>query len=110
MSFIDHLEALRWHIIRAVIFVFGAAIVFFVFIDFIFDQVIMGPTRNDFISYRAMCSLSHTLGMGESLCMPPMSMKLQVPLTLVTCSFIDIGGIQRDSPIPRVWLREHIAR
>jgi len=78
MSFIDHLEALRWHVIRSVLFVFIAAIVFFIFIDFLFDQVIMGPTRNDFISYRALCSLSHTLGMGESLCMPPMTMKLQV--------------------------------
>lgn len=78
MSFIDHLEALRWHIIRSVLFVLGAAIVFFVFIDFLFDQVIMGPTRNDFISYRVLCSLSHTLGLGESLCMPPMTMKLQV--------------------------------
>jgi sec-independent protein translocase protein TatC len=78
MSFIDHLEALRWHIIRAVLFVLIAAIVFFVFIDFLFDQVIMGPTRNDFISYRVLCSLSHSLGMGESLCMPPMTMNLQV--------------------------------
>ena len=50
MSFVDHLEALRWHIIRAVLFVLVAAIVFFVFIDFLFDRVIMGPTRNDFIS------------------------------------------------------------
>ncbi len=78
MSFIDHLEALRWHVIRSVLFVMVAAIVFFIFIDFIFDVVIMGPTRNDFISYRALCSLSHTLGMGESLCMPPMTMKLQI--------------------------------
>jgi sec-independent protein translocase protein TatC len=78
MSFIDHLEALRWHVIRSVLFVMVAAIVFFIFIDFLFDEVIMGPTRNDFISYRALCSLSHTLGMGESLCMPPMTMKLQV--------------------------------
>lgn len=78
MSFIDHLEALRWHIIRAVLFVFIAAIVCFIFIDFIFDQIIMGPTRNDFVSYRFLCSLSHSLGMGDSLCMPPMDMKLQV--------------------------------
>lgn len=78
MSFIDHLEALRWHIIRAVLFVLVSAIVCFVFIDFIFDEIIMGPTRNDFISYRLLCSLSHSLGMGDSLCMPPMNMKLQV--------------------------------
>ncbi len=78
MSFIDHLEALRWHIVRSVLFVMIAAISLFVFIDTIFYTVILGPTRNDFISYRALCSLSHSLGMGESLCLPPMKMQLQV--------------------------------
>ena len=78
MSFIDHLEALRWHIIRSVLFVLIAAILFFVFIDVLFDQVIMGPTRNDFISYRVLCNLSHALHLGDSLCMPPMNMSLQI--------------------------------
>jgi len=78
MSFIDHLEALRWHIVRALIFVMSAAILIFVFIDPIFANVIMGPTRNDFISYRLLCSLSHMLRMGDSLCMPPIKMSLQV--------------------------------
>ncbi|NDC76320.1 MAG: twin-arginine translocase subunit TatC [Chitinophagia bacterium] len=78
MSFVDHLEALRWHIVRSVLFLLVAAIAFFVWIDTIFDYVVMGPTRNDFISYRVLCRLSHVLGMGESLCMPPMDLKLQV--------------------------------
>ena len=77
MSFIDHLEALRWHIVRAVLAILISAIVFFIYIDEIFDVVIMGPTRNDFISYRVFCKMSHALGMGESLCMPPMKMSLQ---------------------------------
>ena len=78
MSFIDHLEALRWHIMRAVLAVLLSAIFFFIFIDWIFDNVIMGPTRNEFISYRLLCSLSHSLGMGHSLCLPPMQLNLQV--------------------------------
>jgi len=78
MSFIDHLEALRWHIVRSVLAIFAAAILFFVFIDTIFDKVIMGPTRNDFVSYKGLCNLSHFLHMGNSLCMPPMNMQLQV--------------------------------
>ena len=78
MSFIDHLEALRWHIMRAVLAVLLSAIFFFIFIDWIFDNVIMGPTRNEFISYRLLCSLSHSLGMGDSLCLPPMQLNLQV--------------------------------
>ena len=78
MSFIDHLEVLRWHIVRSVISIVVCAILFFVYIDEIFDKVIMGPTHNDFISYRLFCNLSHFLGMGESLCMPPMKLNLQV--------------------------------
>lgn len=78
MSFIDHLEALRWHVVRSLLAILISAIVFFIFIDWIFDTIIMGPTRNDFISYRALCGLSHKLGLGDSLCMPPMKLDLQV--------------------------------
>jgi sec-independent protein translocase protein TatC len=97
MSFIDHLEALRWHVIRSLLAVLIAAIGFFLFIDWIFDNVIMGPTRNDFISYRALCSISHKLGMGNSLCMPPMELNLQVTsvsgtfMSSITIAFV--GGI-----------------
>lgn len=97
MSFIDHLEILRWHIVRSVLAILTSAILFFVFIDEIFDTVIMGPTRNDFISYRAFCKLSHVLGMGDSLCMPPMKLSLQV--TSISGTFMSsitiavVGGL-----------------
>jgi sec-independent protein translocase protein TatC len=97
MSFIDHLEALRWHVIRSLLAVLTSAVVFFIFIDWIFDNVIMGPTRNNFISYRVLCSLSHKLGMGESLCMPPMELNLQITsvsgtfMSSITIAFV--GGI-----------------
>jgi len=97
MSFIDHLEILRWHIVRSVLAILTSAILFFVYIDEIFDTVIMGPTRNDFISYRAFCKLSHVLGMGDSLCMPPMKLSLQV--TSISGTFMSsitiavVGGL-----------------
>jgi sec-independent protein translocase protein TatC len=97
MSFIDHLEVLRWHIVRSVIAILTSAILFFIYIDEIFDIVIMGPTRNDFISYRAFCKLSHVLGMGDSLCMPPMKLSLQV--TSISGTFMSsitiavVGGL-----------------
>lgn len=78
MSFVDHLEALRWHIVRSVLALLIFAIGAFVFIDWIFDFVILGPTRTDFISYRMFCALSHKLGMGDSLCMPPINMSIQI--------------------------------
>jgi sec-independent protein translocase protein TatC len=57
MSFFDHLEALRWHLVRAaiaiVIFTAGA----FYFYDFIFDTIIMGPAKPSFWTYRMLCEL-----------------------------------------------------
>ena len=97
MSFIDHLEVLRWHIVRSVLAILTSAILFFIYIDEIFDVVIMGPTRNDFISYRAFCKLSHLLGMDDSLCMPPMKLSLQV--TSISGTFMSsitiavVGGL-----------------
>ena len=97
MSFIDHLEVLRWHIVRSVLAILISAILFFIYIDEIFDIVIMGPTRNDFISYRVLCNLSHMLHMGDSLCMPPMKLNLQV--TSISGTFMSsitiavVGGL-----------------
>lgn len=71
MTFIDHLEELRWHIVRAVLAILIAAIVIFANIDWVYDYIVMGPIRNDFVSYRYLCGLSHFLGIGDALCMPP---------------------------------------
>ncbi|MES2267842.1 MAG: twin-arginine translocase subunit TatC [Bacteroidota bacterium] len=61
MSFFDHLEALRWHLVRAaiaiVIFTCGA----FYFYDFIFETIIMGPSRPSFWTYRMLCKLGDYL-------------------------------------------------
>ncbi len=77
MTFVDHLEELRWHIVRSLIAVIVVAIVLFVNMDWFFDTIIMGPIRPDFISYEALCRFSHWAGMGDSLCMPPVQAKLQ---------------------------------
>lgn len=77
MTFIDHLEALRWHIIRAVIAWISVSIAIFVNIDWVFDNLVYAPAHSNFISYRILCNLSHTLHIGEALCMPPVDIPLQ---------------------------------
>ncbi|MBU3713864.1 MAG: twin-arginine translocase subunit TatC [Ferruginibacter sp.] len=77
MSFIDHLEALRWHIIRALLVWLVAAIAIFVRIDWIFDNIIYAPANNNFITYGFLCRLSHWLHIGDSLCMPAVNIPLQ---------------------------------
>ncbi|MBK1441332.1 twin-arginine translocase subunit TatC [Parapedobacter sp. ISTM3] len=57
MSFFDHLEVLRWHLIRSAIAVTVFMILAFSFYDFIFDDIIMGPKSPEFWTYRMMCKI-----------------------------------------------------
>jgi Twin arginine targeting (Tat) protein translocase TatC len=61
MSFFDHLEVLRWHLIRSAIAIAVFMVVAFSFYDFIFDDIIMGPKSPDFLTYRVMCQIAEWL-------------------------------------------------
>jgi sec-independent protein translocase protein TatC len=69
MSFMQHLDALRWHLVRSAIAIFIFAAGLFMFNNFLFDTVIFGPLKQDFISYRALCSLGYRIGAGDVMCM-----------------------------------------
>ena len=77
MSFVDHLEALRWHLVRAVVVWLVAVIAIFLKIDWVFDNIVYAPARSTFVSYRALCDFSHWLHLGQSLCMPAVNIELQ---------------------------------
>ena len=78
MSFVDHLEALRWHIVRSAFAIVIVAIAIFVKINWIFEKVIRGPIRSDFVSYVGLCKLGKKLGMGDALCLQSVDgLKLQ---------------------------------
>jgi sec-independent protein translocase protein TatC len=77
MSFIDHLEELRWHIIRSVIAILIGAVVVFIFIRDIVDKILFGPTDKNFISYKWFCNLSHWLGLGDTVCVTPVDARFQ---------------------------------
>ena len=68
MSFLDHLEDLRWHLIRASIGIFVAGIIAFVLKSFIFDTIIFGPTKMDFTTYRVLCSAANWIGVETTFC------------------------------------------
>jgi len=61
MSFFEHLEELRWHIIRGAIAVVLFASVAFSFKEFLFDTLIFGPKNLNFWTYRMFCTLSEKL-------------------------------------------------
>ncbi|MBT8311780.1 MAG: twin-arginine translocase subunit TatC [Flavobacteriaceae bacterium] len=68
MSFLDHLEELRWHLIRSTLAVVIIGFVAFLMKDFIFDTVIFGPKKPDFPTYGVFCKLSRMLGFSEAFC------------------------------------------
>lgn len=61
MSFIGHLAVLRFHLMRSAIAVFVTAIVAFVNKSFLFDTVIFGPKKADFITFKLLCEFSEYL-------------------------------------------------
>ena len=77
MSFLDHLEELRWHLIRSVLAIVIIATIAFIFKDFIFDVLLFGPKNKDFITYRWFCSLSQGLGQGSSFCIKELPFRIQ---------------------------------
>lgn len=77
MSFLDHLEELRWHLIRSVLAILIIATLAFLFKDFIFDVLLFGPKQKDFITYRWFCSISQTLGQGTSFCIEELPFRIQ---------------------------------
>jgi len=85
MNFLDHIEDLRWHIIRSVLAVFIGAILVFWKIEWIFDRIILGPAHNDFISYKWFCELGKLLHY-DSFCLGEIKMSFQN--TAVTGQFM----------------------
>ena len=52
MSFLDHLEELRWLLVRSSAAVIIMAFATYFISDFLFDTIIFGPTRPSFFTYR----------------------------------------------------------
>jgi sec-independent protein translocase protein TatC len=76
MAFVDHIEELRWHIIRALAVVIIASIVVFFNIERVWDGIIMGPAHPDFISYRVLCKLGQKIG-TDVLCLQDFNIEFQ---------------------------------
>jgi sec-independent protein translocase protein TatC len=76
MSFLDHLEELRWHLIRSLIAIFVFAIAAFVSKGIIFGEIILGPSKPSFWTYRMLCNLSEILN-SDALCISELPFIIQ---------------------------------
>ena len=76
MTFLDHLEELRWHIIRSLIAVLIFTIGAFMMGKWFFHHVIFAPSRPDFWTYRQLCALGEVLN-SPSLCIDSLNFVIQ---------------------------------
>lgn len=77
MSFLDHVEELRWSLIRSIIGILIGATVAFFFTKFLTDVVILGPSRSDFISYAKFCDFGRWIGVESEFCDPKLNFQTQ---------------------------------
>lgn len=68
LSFLDHLEELRWLLIRSCIAILIASVIAVVFNEFIFDVIIFGPKKGDFVTYQFFCDLAKRFDLDQSFC------------------------------------------
>jgi len=69
MAFLDHLEELRWHVVRSVVAIFVMMIL-------IFKYIVFAPGHVDFITFRWLCQLGDLTGV-DGLCVTEIPMKIQ---------------------------------
>ncbi len=73
MSFLEHLEELRWHLIRSVAAILVVMITVFIAKNFVFDYIVMAPKNLGFITYKVLCWLSDKFHLGDNLCINAIS-------------------------------------
>lgn len=67
MTFLEHLEVMRWHLLRSIAAIVILALVAFVFKDIVFDKIILTPKEPEFPTNRWLCHLGDILGL-KRLC------------------------------------------
>ena len=85
MNFLDHVEDLRWHIIRSAFAIIIGAVLVFIKVEWIFDKIILGPANDDFISYKWFCALGRLVHY-DAFCLGHVKMRFQN--TAVTGQFM----------------------
>ena len=77
MAFLDHLEELRWHLVRSIVAIMIFMILAFFFTPWIFQNIIFAPARVDFPTFKWLCKLGDLTGAVDALCAKPFPFKIQ---------------------------------
>lgn len=94
MSFLDHLEELRWHVVRALAVVFVFMIGAFFAGKWIFSHIVFAPASADFVTFHYLCELGKIIHWEDRLCIDAIPLKIQSRLMTgqftmhITASFV----------------------
>jgi sec-independent protein translocase protein TatC len=77
MSFLEHLEDLRWHILRSIVAILITALAAFLAKNFVFDVLLFGPKKTDFLTYKILCQVSNLIGFDDSFCISELPFRIQ---------------------------------
>ncbi len=91
MSFFDHLEVLRWHLIRASVAIVVFTALAFAYYDVIFKDIIMGPKNPQFWTYRMMCIIGDKFNLGPGFCIT------KIPFTIINTELAGQFTLQMNS-------------
>ena len=68
MSFLSHLEELRWHLVRSAAAIFLLGIVFFAFAEEVYNNFLLAHIQPDFITYQLFCDFFRFFGFESDFC------------------------------------------
>ena len=77
MSFLEHLEDLRWHVLRSIVAILITALAAFLAKNFVFDVLLFGPKKTDFLTYKILCQVSNLIGFDDSFCISELPFRIQ---------------------------------
>lgn len=103
MSFLGHLEELRWRLFRSAVAVLIFAVVLFIFTEPIITNVYVSMSETDFYTYRFFCYLSEKLNLDDALCASSINLQLQSTQMMgqftTNMYFSIIGGVVLAFPL-----------
>ena len=68
MSFLGHLEELRWHLVRSAAAIFIIGILLFIFQEEVFSHFLLAHRQSDFITYQIFCDFFNLFGLDSTFC------------------------------------------
>ncbi|GGG99409.1 Sec-independent protein translocase protein TatC [Polaribacter pacificus] len=77
MSFLGHLEELRWHLVRSSVAIMLVAVVAFIFQKQVFNNFLIAHLKPDFVTYQFFCKIFASIGIESGFCNVNFPQKLQ---------------------------------